>query len=142
MGATEGDRLKTLGKLFQLSLGEPFSVLIELYHSRPYEVCLHIYFRTFLIVHRTFAKLFLRLFAFKAFCAQLHGRIMPSHDDHQTGSGLRIFHDNNATKLKVWQKSHQVIWLASILFALWSSDQPFFQRTQRETRHFAGLCLF
>ena len=60
MRATERDRLKMLGKLFQSSLVESSSVFNELYLSHPCEVCLHIYFRALLIVR----KLFLGFFAF------------------------------------------------------------------------------
>ena len=65
---------------------------------------------------------------------------------------------NNATKLRVWERSHLAIWLHSIFCSLvmwvaekipklWRKDQPFAtdfstnsERTQRETQHFAVLC--
>ena len=35
--------------------------------------------------------------------------ILPSHDSHRSGNGREILYDKNATKLKVWQRSHLVI---------------------------------
>ena len=68
-----------------------------------------------------------------------------------------MFRDNNATKLKVWERSHLVISLDGIFCFIGYVDrcqkrylncgenisrlQVIFQRTQRETQHFAVLCL-
>ena len=46
--------LESVGQTISSSSGESFSVSIELYLSHPCEVCVEIYCRTFLIVHRTF----------------------------------------------------------------------------------------
>lgn len=47
--------------------------------------------------------------------------VMSSHGGRRTGSGRKRIYESSKTRIQVWQKGHQRIWLDYVIYSSWVS---------------------
>ena len=120
MSVTRRFCLKALGKLFQSRRRIRASFSIFVYRVHPWiewenfnQESVSSVRRACLVHHFAEVRFFSRYFCFKL--------AMSSRGGRRIGSGRKRIYDSSTTRLKVWQKGHQRIWLDHIIYSSWVS---------------------